>query len=235
MAVEHGETFPFVPGYIESPPDERDYQIDDLYAQAGVEKPAVDALATALNVAYMPLVLNQGLTPMCVAYSASAMKDSQDYDDAAVRRHWNFDEPTFFRQIGGTSQGAVLRNALNRLVAYGYPVVANASPASAHRVTSYWAVPKTKYDVMAALSAFRTPLYCGSTWYHSWCSYGFETFPAADYGVGGHAWIVVGYNAAGVIVQNSWGTGWGHGDGRATMPWSMFLSRVREIWKVQDR
>lgn len=225
---------PFVPGYIESPPDERDYHIDELYAATGVETPVMDALPSSYMIPHTPTVLNQGQTPMCVAYSTSGMKDSQDYDDTSPAKHWNFDEPTFFRQIGGTSQGAIIRNALDRLVHYGYPVVGGADATSRHKIRAYYAVPKTKYDVMAALVAFGSPLECGSTWYNSWCSYGFNTFPAADYSVGGHAWIVVGYNATGVVVQNSWGKSWGIGDGRAVMPWSMFLSRVREVWKAQD-
>ncbi|MBD0695814.1 C1 family peptidase [Streptomyces sp. CBMA123] len=44
---------------------------------------------------------------------------------------------------------------------------------------------------------------------------------ASDPVVGGHEVTVVGYNAKGVKIENSWGTGWGAG-GFVTVPWSFF-------------
>ena len=163
------------------------------------------------------------------------MKSFQDFDDQSPRKYWDFNEPTFFTQIGGTNNGAIIRNGLNRLVAAGYPVVGNTSPASKHKIKAYYAVPKTQLAVQQAIVALGV-LECGSPWYHSWCSYSYPTdiLPRPDYSVGGHAWIVIGYNPTGVVVQNSWGRTYAK-DGRVTMPWAYFLHAVGEVWKVQDQ
>ena len=50
----------------------------------------------------MPPILNQGSSPMCVAYSSSAMKAWQDRRDQ--ERFFDFNEPAFFAAIGGTAR-----------------------------------------------------------------------------------------------------------------------------------
>jgi hypothetical protein len=96
-------------GAIPSPPDERDYPIDALYAALGVDLPVT--LPAAFASVPVPPILDQGLTPQCVAYSTAGMKDFQDYDDQAPARWWNFDEGRFFSLIGGGPNGAILRDA----------------------------------------------------------------------------------------------------------------------------
>lgn len=47
--------------------------------------------------------------------------------------------------------------------------------------------------------------------------------------LGGHAYILVGYNQVGFLVQNSWGTNWGNG-GFATLPYDDWLDSAYDVW-----
>jgi hypothetical protein len=46
---------------------------------------------------------------------------------------------------------------------------------------------------------------------------------------GGHAFSIVGYNRVGFLVQNSWGTEWGH-KGFATLPYDDWLDNAYDAW-----
>jgi hypothetical protein len=47
--------------------------------------------------------------------------------------------------------------------------------------------------------------------------------------VGGHAFCLVGYNEVGFLVQNSWGSEWGH-HGFATLPYDDWLESGHDAW-----
>ena len=47
--------------------------------------------------------------------------------------------------------------------------------------------------------------------------------------LGGHAFCLVGYNEVGFLVQNSWGTEWGH-NGFATLPYDDWLESAHDAW-----
>lgn len=46
---------------------------------------------------------------------------------------------------------------------------------------------------------------------------------------GGHAFLIAGYNSLGFLVQNSWGTTWGH-NGYATLPYDDWLEHAYDAW-----
>jgi hypothetical protein len=231
MSVEQG-TRPGGLGGILSPPDQRDFELEELMAAAGLdEEYATWVPPASYAVTGMPPVLNQGDTPMCVAYSHSTMKAWQDRRDQG--KFFDFDEPYFFRLIGGTSMGAVLRNALDRMRIYGYPV-ASSGQASLHKIASYYAVTKTKLAIQTAIHAFG-PLTLGVHWYNSWF-YPYENgvLRPPDYGVGGHAIVAYGWDSYNLLLRNSWGVSYGV-NGDVKMPWWMVLSSaVGEIWKSVD-
>ncbi len=52
---------------------------------------------------------------------------------------------------------------------------------------------------------------------------------AAD---GGHAFVIVGYNSKGFIIQNSWDTTWGSG-GRAILTYDDWLDNAMDCWVAQ--
>lgn len=215
-------------GAIQSPPDARDWPVSALYAAVGAP-PA--ALPTSYRVpAPYPAILDQGMTPQCVAYSAAYEQSWYDLRDTGPAR---FDEASFFAAIGGTSQGAIVRDALDQRLRTGYPLVGNAGAASAHRIAAYYAVPVTRTDICAAIVA-AGPIVLSMPWYQSWFSPSATgTLPAPYTVVGGHAIVADGYDTTGVWLTNSWGIDWGIA-GRCRLPWA-YLSRVWEAWKAADR
>jgi hypothetical protein len=86
-------------GALPDAPDERDYPVSALYASEGLT--ASVSLPASYAARGMPPVLNQRATPMCVAYSSSAMKSWQDKRDQ--ERFFDFDEPTFLAALRSTS------------------------------------------------------------------------------------------------------------------------------------
>ena len=219
-------------GAVQSPPDERDFQIEELYAAAGVTPAPV--LPPVYGVPNRPPILNQGQTPMCVAYSTSSMKSYQDRDDQAPAKFWNFDEAAFFKVIGGGPNGAVLRTALDRLLKVGYPVVGGASPTAAHKIAAYYAIPRNIAAIKAAIHTVGE-IVLATPWYNSWFTPGADyILPRPDYTVGGHAIVADGWNdARGLRLRNSWGGAWGY-QGDAFMPYAYVTSAVWELWKTTD-
>lgn len=215
-------------GWIESPPDERDWPVDALYALAGVEAPLALPASYRAPAPYPP-VLNQGSTPRCVAYSAAGEQGWYDLRDTGLAL---FDEALFFRQIGGTANGAVIRDALDARLSKGYPVAGHPEFATQHRIAAYYKVPVTQADLCAAILAFG-PLVIGTPWASSWFHPVAGVLPAFDRAVGGHAILAVGWDATGLRLRNSWGADWGQG-GEATLPWGQ-LAHVREAWKAVDQ
>jgi len=100
-------------GALPDAPDERDYPVSALYAAEGLTASVV--LPASYAAPGMPLVLDQHATPMCVACSSSALKAWQDRRDQ--ERFFDFDEPACFAAIGGTANGARVRDALERMTA----------------------------------------------------------------------------------------------------------------------
>lgn len=221
------EALTFGLGGIASPPDENDWSIDSLYAMAGAE-PLASPPPSYLVPAPFPPILNQHTTPMCVAYSSAMLKGYEDLRDTGAA---TFDEPTFFSEIGGTANGAILRNALARLLSAGYPVV-SVGQAARHKIAAYYAIPLDKLSIQSAIATFG-PILIGTPWYSSWFHPVAGVLPSPDSVAGGHAIAAIGWDSRGLRLRNSWGPLWGLG-GDAFLPWSMF-GHVREAWKAVDQ
>lgn len=214
-------------GAIDSPPDDRDWQIDALYALEG-RAPMLALPASYLVPGPYPPILDQHATPMCVAYSSSTLKA---YEDLRDQGSFDFDEAKFFRDIGGTANGAVIRDAFKRMLTYGYPVVGGSE--FTHRIAAYYSIPVQRGMIQSALVDFG-PLILGGTWFNSWFRPLNGVLPPPSGGIaGGHAIAAVGWDAQrGLRLRNSWGTHWGQG-GDAFLPWP-FIVHFREAWKAVD-
>ena len=121
-------------GAIPDDPDERDFPIDALYAARDIVPTPLDALPASYACPGMPPVLDQGTSPMCVAYSSSAVKARQDGQDQL--RFFDFDEPRFFAEIGGTDAGAQARWAMERM-----RTRSTRRGSSARSASSRWSMP----------------------------------------------------------------------------------------------
>lgn len=214
-------------GAIDSPPDERDWSIDALFAAAGLE-PDTAAPASYVVPAPYPPILSQGNTPRCVAFSSSTLKAYEDLRDTGPVA---FDVDRFFAAIGGGPNGAVVRVALQQMLDVGYPPASAGSPAD-HRIAAYYSVPVDEASLKAALVAFG-PLLISTRWYSSWFRPVSGILPAPDTVVGGHAIVAIGYDATGLRLRNSWGTRYGDG-GDVTLRWRD-LGSVKEAWKAVDQ
>jgi len=213
-------------GALPDPPDERDYPLSALYASEGLVASVV--LPASYASPAMPPVLDQGSSPMCVAYSTSAMKAWQDRRDQ--ERFFDFDEPTFFAQIGGTSAGAYVRHAMERMRLFGYPV-AGSGDAGNHRIAAYYAVPRDLATIKAAIFDLG-PIVVSTTWYRSWFHPAAGGLPRPDTLVGGHAIVAYGWDARGLRLRNSWGSGWG-ASGDCWMP-AYLVPHLSGAWKAID-
>jgi hypothetical protein len=209
-------------GALPDAPDERDYPLSALYAAEGLVASVV--LPASYASPAMPPVLDQGSSPMCVAFSSSAMKAWQDRRDQ--ERFFDFDEPRFFSEIGGTAQGAYVRSALERMRTAGYPVVGVGDRAH-HRIAAYYAVPRVVATIKAAILDLG-PIVVSTTWYRSWFHPGKGVLPAADVAVGGHAIVAYGWDARGLRLRNSWGSGWGI-SGDCWMPQDLVPHLARRV------
>ena len=214
---------PYGLGAIASPPDDRDYQITlDMAAPLPANYSVPDTGVP---------VYDQGQTPMCVAYSGAGEQQSFDLPHTFA---WDFGY--FFRLIGGGPNGAIIRNAFERRLHFGYPLVPSGSGNSqaAHRIAAYYAVPKTPDAIKRALVQYGR-LVIGTPWFNSWFSPDAKgNLPVADYQVGGHAIDVDGYDATGIWLVNSWGAAWGV-KGRCHMSWATVQHSVSEVWKAVDK
>jgi Papain family cysteine protease len=206
-------------GAIQSPPDDRDFPIEQLYALTGTEKAIViPAVYYAPNETYAPL--NQGTTPQCVAYSTGALKLCED-------GMWPLDTGLFFTRIGGGPNGAVTRNAFDQMLKVGYP------PDEAnHMISAYFAVPVVQAEIQPAIMAFG-PVVLSTAWYNSWDNPVAGVLPKPDFIRGYHAILAFGWDSLGLRLRNSWGTRWGNG-GDCYLPWAYLSSAVSEVWKAVD-
>ena len=55
--------------------------------------------------------------------------------------------------------------------------------------------------------------------------------PMEAHGIGGHAFALIGYNAQGFVVQNSWGTDWGY-QGLAVLSYEDWQANGTDAWTV---
>lgn len=223
-------------GGIQSPPDERDMQVSDLLAALSGKdeyKAGAVSLPSSYRAPGLPPVMDQGTTPMCVAYSSGSMKNWQDKRD--LDKFFNFDESRFFYSIGGGPNGAVARYALDRMLNYGYPEHGGVY-ASRHKITAYYSVDKSMSIIKHAIMRLGPILMLGP-WYNNWIYNipGSAILPRPDWGGNGHQVLVVGWDDdKGLEFQNSWGTLWGN-NGRAWMPYWYAVNTMWEFWKTVDQ
>ena len=186
-------------GALPDPPDERDYPVSALYAAEGLSRPSPCRRRTPRR-GCRPCSTS---TPRrCASPTrSSAMKAWQDRRDQ--ERLFDFDEPRFFREIGGTAAGAYVRDAMNRMRAVGYPV-AGSGDAGHHRIAAYYAVPRDLATIKAAIHDLG-PVVVSTPWYQSWFRPAAGVLPGPDAQVGGHAIVAYGWDLRGLRLRNSLG------------------------------
>lgn len=237
-------------GWLKQPEDYRDYLVASY-------RPDILALAAPasfdLRGANMPPIQDQGALGSCVAWACvrayryvQRKQGLQDLDFSELATYY------WARAYQGWTQedsGAYLRDGIKALVEHGAPEEATwpyvislyKTPPGAfavengqrHQATRYLAVANIQEQVKSVVASgypvvFGIPIYSnfpqGS---------GVWDIPAPVGSViGGHAMTVVGYDATGVILANSWGSSWGV-QGFARMPWAYFLAQAGDLWMIE--
>jgi len=225
-------------GAIQSPPDERDYPIADLFAAFSVPPRPEAVLPAGWYVPLMPPVYSQD-GPKCVPFHLKTLKAYQDHLDQGPT-WYDFDTARFFTDIGGGPDGAIVRVALDRLLKVGYPTVGH-SDASKHRIAAYYAVPKVRLAIKQAIHAFG-PLSIALPWFDSWFSpHSNGVLPRPTHVHSGHAIVLYGWNdtlgwkgepTGGWLLRNSWGADWGD-RGHCLLPYA-YDGAIWEVWKTID-
>ena len=216
-------------GGLPSPIDPNDWPIDLLYASLTGEPIDASATASFIVPGKLPPVLDQGSTPQCVAFSQSALKAYEDLKDQGP---FNFDEGLFFRRIGGNANGAYVRSGLTQMLHVGYPVV-GTDQSGLHRIAAYYAVPLTEADIQKAIVNFGIVsilVYWQEEWFHPVNG----VLPAGRHYAGNHEIDIIGWDARGAHLRNSWGTHYGIG-GDVWLSWPQLTAHAIEAWKTIDQ
>jgi alpha-beta hydrolase superfamily lysophospholipase len=105
--------------------------------------------------------------------------------------------------------------------------------AATRPLGAYYRVNKDSIvDMQAAIQEVHA-IYASATVHEGWWLKTSEGLPVIDMAgakeAGGHAFALVGYNAEGFIIQNSWGPGWGY-RGFAVLPYDDWVKHGMDAW-----
>jgi len=110
--------------------------------------------------------------------------------------------------------------------------IARAKDARAHTIGAYYRIRKNIVDMHAALNETGA-VYASANVHAGWMSPTKDgRIPYRKTKEGGHAFAIVGYDAKGFFVQNSWGDDWGKG-GIAAWSYEDWIDNVTDAWVVQ--
>jgi len=110
-----------------------------------------------------------------------------------------------------------------------------AKDARRNTVGAYYRLGNRVSDYHAALNEAGA-IYCSASVHTGWENRNINKrtgrIPFRDKNDGGHAFAIVGYNADGFWVQNSWGRGWGRG-GFALWTYEDWQKNIMDAWVVR--
>jgi pimeloyl-ACP methyl ester carboxylesterase len=225
-------------------PDVPDYR-DRWY------QPTLAPLRHALAPPVEAYVLNQGMEGACTGFGLAAvvnlLHERQGRDVKVsprmlyemAKRH---DEWRGEHYEGSSCRGAIkgwyhMGVCSEELWPYdaakaGDLTIARAKDARAHTIGAYYRIRKNIVDMHAALNEAGA-VYASANVHSGWMSPTRDgLIPYRNTKEGGHAFAIVGYNADGFLVQNSWGPRWGK-KGIAVWTYEDWIDNVSDAWVVQ--
>jgi Papain family cysteine protease len=131
---------------------------------------------------------------------------SEDRWPATAKRR-NLDNPAFIRECMKTPLGAYYRVSARRIDDMQSAITELGAIAASAAIHEGWRKP-------------------GARQRHGKPSWVIDRSPVE---MGGHAFLIAGYNDDGFLVQNSWGTSWGH-NGYATLRYDDWLDNGYDAW-----
>ena len=234
----------FVSGVIPSPHDPRDYNAEAMYVAMGVsegEYPKTLDLRDDL-----PKIRNQGSRGTCAAFTASTIKEWQEHTDSGYEGKMS-PEFVYFYRVNKPDAGMYSRDVMKILSERGC-CTEHELPYQRKKDTVPDSIPEdlaasamnnciAEYAAVHTIEGLKTALYQNGPCYIAFPVYDerpeFWRRSSPDVQLsGGHAVTIVGYDAEGFIIRNSWGTGFGT-DGYVIYPYSDFGMHW-EIWTSID-
>lgn len=219
---------------LPSPPDDRDYP--------HVPEPAsAAALPSRYVLTGLGPVLDQGSSPMCVAYSAVGFRQWQEKRDGngvvpfSPPKLYELVKALELRETGTDFDGAYPRDALRILKGSGTPL---ADGTRDGKIASYYRVDHNSVAAMKA-ALHNGPLYVAMNWDAAWfyCPYNLILRNPIGQIVGGHAVYIWGWddnvNGGSWLIRNSWGK-WSGRNGNAYLAFRHFASHGFESWVAFD-
>ncbi|HKJ01862.1 MAG TPA: C1 family peptidase [Longimicrobiales bacterium] len=225
-------------------PDVPDYR-DRWY------EPTLAPLKSTLPAPTDPYVLDQGMEGACTGFGLAAvvnlLHQRQERDVRVsprmfyemARRH---DEWRGEAYEGSSCRGAIkgwyhMGVCQEQLWPYdpaepGDLTIERAKDARAHTIGAYYRVRKNIVDMHAALNEAGA-VYASANVHSGWMSpTKTGRIPYRKTMEGGHAFAIVGYDADGFLVQNSWGPEWGN-SGIGVWSYEDWIDNVTDAWVVQ--
>lgn len=243
-------------GYLQDAPDPRDRPFS-----AVVNVPALAAPAKFSNRDLVASVLRQGSIGSCVIHScaqAIRMVEQRIAGDKPapelLSRLWGYYNSRVQHGDESRDTGTYIRLTIKALNQLGRPPehvwpydvskYTEKPPLDSYRYAHdfrkanyarIWESGETrKAETMTALAA-RKPVVFGTAVGQSFLSVkSIDPIPPPvdEPIIGGHAMCAIGYDAEGVEIVNSWGTGWGEA-GYGRISWEYFLwHRTLDIWVI---
>ena len=214
-------------------PDKPDFR-DHVYGVAPKDRKQLPTRVDIRETGKLPSVYDQGQTSSC---TAQAIAGAIEYGLASEGKPVHIPSRLFIyyneRLMEGTTNedaGAEIRDGIKSVSSDGVPdekfwpwdptklwgKPSDEAYAEAKKgiIKQYSRVPVSLYNIQSVLS-HNIPVVFGASLYQSFESdlvsrTGNVPMPDPNEGmVGGHAMLMVGYDAGHFIVRNSWGDGWG--------------------------
>lgn len=225
---------------LRSPHDPRDHIAEGVFQAMAPGAPRLAGLPPTLDLRPMlPPVRDQGATSTCAAHTAACMKEWQERVDTGFVGHMSPEFVYGFR-ANAPDAGMTGRDTMDILHKKGIcseEMFWETEPADPVRLAAARGYQIAEYAQVLTIAGLKEalcragPCYAAFPLFH----YGAQFFkPEGDQPMqGGHAVCVVGYDAAGFILRNSWGTAWAD-QGYARYSFADFGAHW-EIWTGLDR
>ena len=170
---------------------------------------------------YLPSVLDQGKDSICVPCSVSAFLNWRENLATGSKKDNKIDYYEIYNVRKNSGEGMTFKEAFRYLRHHG------VSSNVGNLTIKEYALIRSHIDLQSAL-VMNGPCVGGLPVYNDRPDF-WNKFPGDSF-YGHHAISIVGYNAEGFIIRNSWGPRFGN-NGYTVLPYSDFEKLV-EIWTI---
>lgn len=202
---------------------------DVLYSAVAPTKVALPTRYDIEETKPLP-VYDQGQYPACVGWTNALVKSYQEFKECGTM--FRFDGLKIYNLAGGGDGGITMRQGCETVRTIGAPKGKDFFKYQAYAGINPKAHDQVRHAVFTQgvlLVGFNVPA--------SFMDGGGKEFKdvgaQGDEIVGGHAIGLVGYEAEGPILHNSWGRSWGK-KGRTVVSWAWWDKYVDECWSAVD-